>query len=178
MPGPFINEWLTGVYHARALNLYQRHGGRIKICTAADFNGSRWTTNALMLQVPTGASYLLPSGAVMRLFKRYNGKQGIAVKAAPSNLDIAASRDGNKIFLHVGNMNYSRSIETSFAIAGMAITGAKVFEISPENPRQEISPRNQKIFDPVEHAIPPSEPLRWRFPARSVSAVEIEGYFV
>jgi alpha-N-arabinofuranosidase len=171
---PILTEWLTGVYHARALNLYQRHGGRIKICTAADFNGSRWTTNALMLQVPAGASYLLPAGAVMRLFKRYNGKQGIAVKSAPSNLDIAASRDGDKIVLHVGNMNYSRSIETAFAITGMAITGAKVFEISPENPRQEIGPRNQKVFDPVEHTIPPHEALSWRFPARSVSAVELE----
>jgi hypothetical protein len=171
---PILTEWLTGVYHARALNLYQRHGNRVQICTAADFNGSRWTTNALMLQVPSGGSYLLPAGAVMRLFKRYNGKQGIAVKSAPSGLDVAASRDGNKIVLHVANMNYSRSIETTFVCAGLPVTSGKVFEIAPENPRQEISPRNQKIFDPVEHAIPSAEPLRWHFPARSVSAVELK----
>jgi hypothetical protein len=145
----------------------------VQICTAADFNGSRWTTNALLLQVPSGGSYLLPAGAVMRLFKRYNGKQGIAVKSAPSGLDIAASRDGNKIVLHVANMNYSRSIETTFVCAGLPVTSGKAFEIAPENPRQEISPRNQKIFDPVEYAIPSAELLRWRFPARSVSAVEL-----
>lgn len=37
-----------------------------------------------MMQVPGGASWLLPAGAVMRLFKRHNGKQGVAVKSAPT----------------------------------------------------------------------------------------------
>src|SRR5205823_3571784 len=70
---PILYEWLTGVYHARVMNLYQRHGGSVKISTAADFNGTRWTSNALIHQVPGGVSFLLPVGAVMRLFKRYNG---------------------------------------------------------------------------------------------------------
>ena len=26
---PILTEWLTGVYHARALNMYQRRGGRV-----------------------------------------------------------------------------------------------------------------------------------------------------
>ena len=43
---PILAEWLTGVYHARAMNLYQRHGATVKIATTADFNGTRWTTNA------------------------------------------------------------------------------------------------------------------------------------
>src|SRR5438876_11754481 len=64
---PILTEWLTGVYHARVLNLYQRHGATVKIATAADFNGTRWTSNALIHQMPAGISYLLPSGAVMRL---------------------------------------------------------------------------------------------------------------
>lgn len=34
---PILAEWLTGVYHARVLNLYQRHGATVKIATAADF---------------------------------------------------------------------------------------------------------------------------------------------
>src|SRR5437899_11960502 len=89
---PILLEWLTGVYHARVMNLYQRHGATVKIATAADFNGTRWTSNALIHQVPGAVSYLLPAGAVMRLFKRHNGAQGVTVKSAPSNLDIAASR--------------------------------------------------------------------------------------
>jgi hypothetical protein len=170
---PILTEWLTGVYHACVLNLYQRHGDRIKIATAADFNGTRWTSNALIHQVPAGISYLLPAGAVMRLFKVHNGTQGIAVKSCPANLDVAASRTGNKIFLHVANRNYSGAIETTFAATGRKIESGRVFEIAPENPRQEIGPLNPDVFDSREHALPAAEKIRWRFPARSVSVVEL-----
>ena len=171
---PILTEWLTGVYHARVMNLYQRHGATVKISTAADFNGNRWTTNALVHQVPAGVSYLLPAGAVMRLFKRHNGAQGVAVKSAPASLDIAASRTGEKIFLHVANMNYSGATEATFAVEGLAGTGGRVWEISPENPRQEISPLNPGVFAPREHTLPEGDALKWRFPARSVSVVELD----
>ena len=171
---PLLTEWLTGVYHARVLNLYQRHGATVKIATAADFNGSRWTTSALMHPVPAGLSYLLPVGAVMRLFKRYNGAQGVAVKSGPANLDIAASRTGDRFFLHVANMNYSGATEATFAVEGWAALGGRVWQVAPENPRQEISPLNPDVFKPREFALPKGDRLQWRFPARSVSAVELE----
>ena len=170
---PILSEWLTGVYHARALNLYQRRGARVKIATAADFNGTRWTSNALIHQVPAGVSYLMPAGAVARLFRRHNGKQAVAVKSAPSNLDLAASREGNKFFLHAANLNYSGSTEVSLAIEGMQITGGRVLEIAPDNPRQEISLLNPGVFNPREQPLPRGEVFKWRFPARSVSAVEL-----
>jgi alpha-N-arabinofuranosidase len=171
---PILTEWLTGIYHARVMNLYQRHANHVQIATLADFNGTRWTSNALIHAVPGAVSYLLPAGAVMRLFGRHNGKQGIAVKSAPTSLDIAASRDGNKIILHVANMEFSKSIETTFAIEGMRITAGKVFAIAPEKIRQEISPRNPKEFDPKESPMPIGDSIKWRFPARSVSALELE----
>ena len=171
---PLLTEWLTGVYHARVMNLYQRHGATVKISTAADFNGTRWTTNALIHQVPGGVSYLLPAGTVMRFFKRHNGVQGVTVKSAPSSLDIAASRTGDKVFLHVANMNYSGATEASFAVDGLVVTGGRVLEISPENPRQEISPLNPNVFQPREQALPKGEAVKWRFPARSVSVVELD----
>lgn len=171
---PILTEWLTGVYHARVMNLYQRHGATVKIATGADFNGNRWTTNAVLHQVPSGVSYLLPVGAVMRLFKRHNGTQGIAVTSAPSSLDIAASRDGNRIFLHVGNMNYAGATEATFVVKGFVITGGRVWEIAPQNPRQEVSPIQPGAFNPREHILPPTEAARWRFPARSVSVLELE----
>jgi alpha-N-arabinofuranosidase len=170
---PILTEWLTGVYHACVLNLYQRHGDRVKIATAADFNGTRWTSNALIHQVPAGISYLLPAGAVMRLFKVHNGTQGVAVKSCPANLDVAGSRTGDKLFLHVANRNYSGSIETNFAALGRKIENGRVLEIAPENPRQEISPLNPHVFEPREHALPPAQTIKWRFPARSVSVVEL-----
>src|SRR5437879_6502475 len=131
------------------MNIYQRHGDRVKIATAADFCGSRWTTNALMLQVPGGISYLLPAGAVMRLFGRHNGTQAVAVKSAPNSLDIAASMENDgkastiasKVFLHVANMDYAQSAEARFAVQGMAVTGVTVHEIAPESPRQAINER-------------------------------------
>jgi alpha-L-arabinofuranosidase len=171
---PILTEWLTGVYHARAMNLYQRHGGRVKIATTADFNGNRWTTNAVIHHVPAGVSYLLPAGAVARLFKRHNGTEGVAVKSAPRALDLDASRTGNKIFLHVANMNYSGAAEASFAVDGMVVTGGRVLEIAPENPRQEISPLNPEVFKPVEHALAAADQYRYRFPPRSVSVVELD----
>ncbi len=168
-----LTEWLTGVYHARAMNLYQRHGARVKIATTADFNGSRWTTNALIHQMPAGASYLLPAGAVARLFKRHNGAQGVSVKSSPTALDIAASRTGDTIFLHVGNLNYSGATEATFAVNGMIVTGGRVLEISPDNPRQEISPLNPDVFKPVERQLAAAETMKYRFPPRSVSVVEL-----
>jgi alpha-L-arabinofuranosidase len=171
---PILTEWLTGVYHARVMNFYQRHGTRVKIATTADFNGNRWTTNAVIHQVPGGVSYLLPAGAVARLFKRHNGREGVAVKSSPTDLDICASRTGDKIFLHVANMNYSSSVEASFAVSGMTVTGGRVLAIAPENPRQEISPLNPDVFKPVEHPLSSAEMMKWRFPARSVSVVELD----
>jgi len=171
---PILTEWLTGVYHARVLNLYQRHGARVKIATAADFNGTRWTTNALLQPVPSGVSYLLPAGCVMRLFKRHNGSQAVSVKAAPSSLDIAASRSGDKVVLHVANMNYSRSTGITFSVLGMAVTAGRIFEIAPGNPREAVTENNPDVFKPTEHALTGGDHVRWRFPARSVSAVELE----
>jgi hypothetical protein len=156
------------------MNLYQRHGARVKIATASDFNGSRWTTNSVIHQVPTGVSYLLPAGAIARLFKRHNGSQGVAVKSAPGNLDIAASRTGGKFFMHVANLDYSQSTEATLSVDGMAATGGRVLELAPENPRQEVSPLNPEVFKPREHPLSKAELLRWRFPARSVSVVELE----
>jgi alpha-N-arabinofuranosidase len=170
---PILTEWLSGVYHAIILNLYQRHGDRVKIATAADFNGTRWTTNALLHQVPSGISYLLPAGAVMQLFKAHNGTQAIAVNTSPSNLDLAASRTGDRFFLHAANCNYSGEIEATFAILGHTVQTGRVFQIAPENPRQEISLLNPTIFTPVEQPLLSVEPPKWRFPARSVSVVEL-----
>jgi hypothetical protein len=171
---PILTEWLTGVYHARVMNLYQRHGARVKIATAADFNGNRWTTNAVIHQMPGGVSYLLPVGAVARMFKRHNGEEGLSVKSWPTDLDIAASRTGNKIFLHVANMNYTGGTEARFVVNGMVVVGGRVMEIAPENPRQEISPLNPNVFKPTESPLVPGDSMKYRFPARSVSVVELD----
>src|SRR3569833_688220 len=91
---PILFEWLSSVYHARSLNIYQRHGARVKIATAADFEGNRWTNNAVLLATPSTKRYLMPVGSIARLFNRYNGKLGVAVRAAPAGRGGAAGRAG------------------------------------------------------------------------------------
>jgi hypothetical protein len=169
-----LHEWLSAVYHARSMNIYQRHGARVKLATAADFCGTRWTVNAVMIQVPRGVSYLMPVASVMRLFKRHNGKQAVAVKSPPADLDIAASRAGNQIFLHVANLNYSRSVEAALEVEGMTVTGGRVFDIAPENLREYVHQDRPNVFDPREHALVGGTPFKWGFPAGSVSAVELQ----
>lgn len=168
---PILFEWLTGVFHARCLNTYQRHGGRIRIATAADFAGTRWTVNAVMIPVPRGRSYLMPVGSVARLFKKHNGTQGALVRSSPPELDIAASREGNRIFLHVANMSYGKSVEASFAVNGASFSGGRVFEIAPESPRAYVNQDQPRTFEPREKPLPAG--LKWSFPPASVTAVEL-----
>ncbi len=170
---PILFEWLSSVYHARSLNIYQRHGANVKIATAADFEGTRWTNNAVMLGVPSGKTFMMPVASIARLFKRYNGTQGVAVSATPPGLDIAASRASNKVYLHVANLRYSGSVETSFAVAGMKIASGRTWAIAPENLRQFVSVDQTDVFKFVEAPIPDQPVLKWRFPPGSVTAVEL-----
>ena len=171
---PLLFEWLSAAYHARSLNIYQRHGAKVQVATAADFQGNRWTNTAVMLPTPRGNSFLMPVGSIARLFKKYNGRQGLEVKSAPAGLDIAASRSGNTIFLHVANLEYRRPIEAALAVDGMLVAGGRVYEIAPEDPRAYVSEDQPDVFRPQERALPPAAVIKWRFPARSVSAVQME----
>lgn len=172
---PILMEWMTGVYHARALNTYERRGERVAIATAADFNGTRWTVAAVRLQVPRGVSYLTPAGSVMRLFGRHVGERAVAIGGAPPDLDIAASRAGNRIYLHVACTRYEGSVPASFEVAGTRIAGGRVFEIAPSDPRQAVSQDEPDVFAPREHVLGARGPSpAWRFPAASVSVVELD----
>ena len=130
--------------------------------------------NAVMLPVPHGNTYLMPVASIARLFKKHNGKQGVEVKSAPSGLDIAASRTGNKVFLHVANLEYAKSVEASFAVEGSTVTGGRCMEIAPEDLRQAVNQDQPDVFQPRERAIPAGPVLTWRFPAASVTAVELD----
>jgi alpha-L-arabinofuranosidase len=170
---PILTEWLTGVYHARVMNLYHRHGARVRLCTAADFNGTRWTTNAVLHEVPRGRTYFLPVAAVMALFKRHQGRHAIAVTEAPTSLDVAASRTGDTFYLHVANLDYADSVEVEVQITGMTMTGGRVHEIAPEDLRAAANPVTPDVFAPQDRALG-AEDRRWRVPPRSVSVAVIE----
>lgn len=163
---PILQEWLSAVYHARSMNIYQRHGARVKIATAADFQGNRWTNTAVMLPTPH-AAYLTPAGSIARLFKRHNGTHAVAVRHAPPELDVAASRTDNRLYLHIANLEYARSVEAAFP----GTTGGRIFEIAPDDLRSYVNQDEPDVFRPRERTVHES---KWRFPPGSVSAVELD----
>lgn len=169
-----LTEWLSAVYHARTMNTYLRHGDRVKICTGADFCGTRWTVNAVMMPVPRGQSFLLPIGTIMRLYKKNIGTHGISLNSCPSGLDIAASRKENKIYLHVLNTNYCDPVKAKFSIDGAVITGGKVYEIAPEHPRVYVNQNRPDVFSPEAKTLQTDDQSEWTFPGASVSAVELD----
>ena len=171
---PILREWLSAVYHARSLNIYQRHGARVKIATAADFQGNRWTNTAVMLPTPRGSSYLMPVGSIARLFKRHNGTQAVAVKSAPSGLDIAASRRGETFYLHVANLEYGKSVTATFAISGAKVTSGRAFAIEPQDLRTYVDQDQPEVFKPREAALPAGPMPQWRFAPGSVCVIELK----
>ena len=68
--GDVLATWAAGVSYARILNNHQRHGDVLKIATAADFCGTRWQNNAVIIPTPKGnnKAYLQPV-ARMRVHK-------------------------------------------------------------------------------------------------------------
>jgi len=170
---PILTEWLSAAYHAKSLNTYLRHGGRVKICTGADFAGNRWTVNAVMMQTPRGSSYLLPVGSIMRLFRRYHGTHGAAVTGAPATLDVAATVGIDSVLLHVLNTDFTSPVKAAFRVPGRRIVAGVVHEIAPAEARAYVDTQHPKTFEPVEKklTVTPGAPVEWTFPARSVSAV-------
>ena len=167
-----LSTWAAGVSYARMLNVHQRHGDVLKIATAADFCGTRWNVNAVMLPVPgRRGAYMMPVARVMSLYRHHCGKDRVEVSRSADGLDVVASRSGDRIFVHVVNTQRARSITARIAIAEAKVTSGRVFQIATE-PEQEITQFNPDVLIPVEKRLPPTG--EWTFPAASVSAVEIE----
>jgi hypothetical protein len=165
-----LSTWAAGVANARTLNVHERNGDILKIATLADFCGTRWQNNAVMIPVPGGKSFLMPVALVMRLYRRHGGDRAVSVREAPEGLDVAASRTGDRVYLHVVNTNRTQPVASSFRIEGREIAKGRVhwYALDPELEIFEYRP---------EHTFPREadveEPWTWTFPAASVSAVEL-----
>jgi murein DD-endopeptidase MepM/ murein hydrolase activator NlpD len=79
-----LSTWAAGVANACALNVHERNGDLLKIATLADFCGTRWQNNAIMIPVPTGKSYMMPVAMVMSLYRRHSGREAIEVTGTPT----------------------------------------------------------------------------------------------
>ncbi len=168
-----LSTWAAGVSYARLLNVHERHGDLLKMATVADFCGTRWMVNAVMIPVPNGRrkAFLMPVARVMQLYRHHSGKQFIKVIRNPDGLDITASRTDNRVFLHVVNTKRTQSVDCRIAIDGRRIISGKVYEICTE-PEFEINANNADELSIREKAFPANP--HWSVPAASVSAIELK----
>ena len=169
-----LSTWAAGVSYARILNNHQRHGDALKIATAADFCGTRWQNNAVMIPVPkgTGRAYLQPVARVMQLYRHHVGTHATKVAGIPDGLDIVASRRDNTVFLHVANTQRTKAVTAALQVTGRTIRRGRVFEIA-EDPAVEVSYLNSgDVMKTVEK--PMTAGAIWNFPAASVCVVELE----
>jgi alpha-L-arabinofuranosidase len=166
-----LSTWAAGVANARVLNVQARHGDILKIATLADFCGTRWQTNALMIPVPTGQSFMMPVARVMSLFRHHSGEQAVDVRQVPEALDVTASQTGNRVFLHIVNTERSRAVTADFDVQGARIASGRVFTLATD-PEFEVFEHRPGVLEPVETRLPAN--ARSTFPAASVSAVELE----
>lgn len=165
-----LRSWLSVAYHAKVLNSYLRNADVVKISTASDFNGARWTVNSVMMPEPRGNSFLLPVGHLMKWFNKEKGSHVIKLTHSPDDLDIAASRDKNHIFLHVLNTSFTDSVSSSINIPGYNISEGIVLEMAPENRMLHIDQTNPKALEPIEKKWTEN----WTFPPASVSIVKLK----
>jgi len=166
-----LSTWAAGVANARILNVHERNGDLLKIATLADFCGTRWQNNAIMIPVPGGKSFMMPVAMVMSLYRRHSGREAVGVARTPDGLDVTASRTGDRIFLHVVNTHRAQSVKSVFQIRGRKITGGRAYWFDPE-PEFEVFEYHPECTFPKESALDSS--LAWTFPAASVSAVELQ----
>jgi hypothetical protein len=171
--GDVVASWAAGVSYARILNIHQRHGDVLKIATAADFCGTRWQNNAVIIPTPksNNRAYLQPVARVMQLYRHHIGSHAIKVDGVPDGLDVVASRRDGTVYLHVVNTQRTRAVAASIQIGRNPPRNGRVFEITAD-PAEELSYLNSA--DQMKTVEKPfAAGGAWEFPAASVSAMEL-----
>jgi hypothetical protein len=166
-----MSTWATGVAYGRVLNNHQRHGDALRIATAADFCGTRWQVNALMIPVPRGKAYLMPVARVMQLYRAHIGTHALPV-TAEDGLDVVASRSAQTLHLHVVNTNRDLSVTAQLVVPAARVESSRAFTIA-DDPMVEVSELNSDaVMQVAERELSPTE--SWDFPAASVTAIDVQ----
>lgn len=166
-----LSSWAAGVSYARMMNLHERNGDLLKIATLADFCGTRWMVNAVMIPVPSGKAFMMPVAKIMSLYRKYTGKQFVKAVQFPENLDITASRTGNSLFLHVVNTSRIKPVITKITIDGMTVSNGSAWEISADPEFEILAAANDPLI-PKERKVAVNEGIS--FPPASVTALKLE----
>ena len=174
LPGRNRNEvlstWGAGVAYARCHNVIMRHSDVLDIATMADFFGTSWQVNAILIpnNVPHQKPYLQPVGEVMRLFGKHQGKHALDISYNGA-IDAVASRTDNKIYLHIVNTDRNASQKLTLDIGDRKIESARMYYIA-EKPDVEITASNPDCFRRRECEILGNTVT---LPPAAVAAVEI-----
>ena len=167
-----LREWISGLYHARVLTLFERNSDLVDICTLADFAGQSWTVNALLLGSPAETPYLMPVGHVMRLFSRHSGSHGVKVESDDAALPVSATRSGDTLYLHVTNLDLDKEVTVTLDAGGAKLGQMTAHCIAPGDITAAIDTTALDVFD-VETVEGDASGGRITLPAASVSAIEI-----
>lgn len=167
-----LRTWAAGVSYARILNNHQRHGDVLKIATAADFAGTRWTVNAIIMGTHPDRTFLMPVALIMRQYRKYLGERAVSIRHAPEDVDVVASRTGDTVYLNLVNTRRDRSVKLDLAIEGLAVTAGKGTLIA-DDPMVEVSSWNcQDVMQSREVTLRPGEPVE--LPAAGVLSLALE----
>ncbi|MBQ7293573.1 MAG: hypothetical protein IJW79_07530 [Clostridia bacterium] len=174
-----LSSWGAGVAYARCHNVIMRNSDVLDIATMADFFGTTWQVNALLIpnnicQNPSSpdlhpkAPYLQPVGAIMSLFGHHQGKYGLNVSYNGA-IDAVASKTDNRIFLHIANTDMNASQTLKLDICDKNITSAEMYCIAAKADT-EITMDNANCFDVQKSSIEGNTVI---LPPAAVAAIEI-----
>lgn len=167
-----LRTWAAGVSYARILNNHQRHGDVLKIATAADFAGTRWTVNAVMMGTHPDRTFLMPVGLVMRQYREYLGERAVTIRSAPEGVDAVASRTGDTVYVNLVNTHRDRWVRAELAIDGLRMTGGRG-TLTADDPMVEISSWNcQRVMQGRAVTIEPGQAIE--LPAAGVMSLALE----
>jgi len=166
-----LREWISGLYHARIMTLFERNADVVDIATLADFAGTTWTVNALMLGSPAEKPYLLPAGHIMRFFRRHSGERAVALDDTRSSLEMSASRSGNTVYLHAVNTDLENEVRLDLSVTGQNVRSGRQLTINPELDAA-IDSTALDVFTPNETKL--TDVTRVVVPKAAVSVFELE----
>ncbi len=168
-----LRTWAAGVSYARILNNHQRHGDRLKIATAADFCGTRWTVNAVILGTHPDRTFLMPVARVMKQYREYLGERAVKVANAPADVDAVASRTGDRLFLNLVNTRRNRPARIVLEVPGHRVREGRGVVLA-DDPEVEISSLNcLEVMKPRSIQITANE-ASIELPSASVTSLALE----
>ncbi len=175
LPGRNRNEvlstWGAGIAYARCHNVLMRNSDILDIATLADFFGTSWQVNAILMPnaTPYGIPYLQPVGAVMRLFRRHQGERALEVSYTGA-VDAVASATDNRIYLHIANTDMHAHQTLKLDVSGRTVTSARMYCIAADA-ETEITPDRADCFAVRETVIDGDTVI---LPPAAAAAIEID----